>query len=119
MPEQTTHIHTISALDEPSLWQSVGSLQHRTHVVVLLGVRLVVSAEAFLIGCHEAIGKARGRLTAHAQMQCHEAIVLKVDDTIGVVDGRPIERVAHGLPPVLPTRVDVVVVEVVLTADVV
>ena len=52
-------------------------------------------------------------------MQCHEAIILEVDDTIGVVDGRPIERIAHGLSPVLPTRVDVVVVEVVLTADVV
>ena len=52
-------------------------------------------------------------------MECHEAVVADVDDAVIVVERRAIERVADDLSPVLPSRVDVMVVVVVHASDVV
>ena len=50
-------------------------------------------------------------------MESHEAVVFHLDRAIFVIDGRKIERIAHHLSPMLPARRDVMVVEIVATAD--
>ena len=80
---------------------------------------MVVGAQSFLIGGQQPIGQPVCRIAADAQVEGHESGVLEVDDAVLVVDGRAVERVAHGLSPMLPTGVDVVVVVAVAAADVV
>ena len=84
---------------------------------LLEGVR--ISAKSILISGKETVTQFVCGLSADAKMPSHKAVVGHVDVAIGVINGRTIKRIAHYLPPMLPARIDVVVVIIVLSAQVV
>ena len=53
------------------------------------------------------------RLSAHAEMPGHKAIVGHPDTTIVIIERRTVERITHHLPPMLPACIEMVVVIVV------
>lgn len=112
-------VHAVARLYLPAVGQTVISLHEEAHVMVLAGVGLLIGTPSLLISKEGTIGEAVGRLPVEAQMIGHESGVLQIKAAVGVVDGGAVERISHHLPPMLPARIDVVVVVVVTACDVV
>ena len=123
MPEDMSEVHTIGTAQvysfEQSLLKAVDAFEHETDVVVFLRVWVAVRPESFLISGQRAIGERLCRSAAHAQVEGHKAVVAHIYLPVVVIDGRPVERVAYHLPPVLPARVDIMIVIIVYSPDVV
>ena len=52
-------------------------------------------------------------------MKGHKPIVLHLDITIAIINRREVERIAHHLSPMLPARTEIMVIEIVLSANMV
>ena len=58
-------------------------------------------------------------MTTQTYMETHETVVLKVDSPIFIINWRTIKRITNALSPMLETREDIMVIEVVLASNMV
>ena len=76
-------------------------------------------AEVALVAVEQAVAYGGSGLSLDAEMVGLEAVAGEGERTVARIEGRGIEGIAHGLTPVLVAGVEVVVVVVVHTADLV
>ena len=123
--EQATEVHAVASLDGASLEKSralrevVASLNKKTEIVLLIDKRVLVGTECFLIGREHTVVEIVAQVAIDTEMDRREAVVVEIDLAVAIVERSGVERIAYSLSPVLPSCIDVVVVEVVTTADMV
>ena len=87
--------------------------------MALLDERLVVGSPTLLISSKDTVFKVLIWMTAKSKMESYESVVLYLYLAILIIYRSTIKRVTHYLAPVLMTGVIWVVVEIVLSADMV
>ena len=82
-------------------------------VIFLVVKRKFVGAPIFGIGAKQSVMKGGEGVSVDAEMVGAETVVLKINSVVIVINRRCVEGVPNGLSPMLPSRINKVVVIVV------
>ena len=114
-----TKIHGITATHLPMTRELVGAFHKEAHIMVGLVERAIICSPSLLISAQETIVETLGRRAINAKMVGDETIVAYIEHAILIIYRRTIERIAYHLPPMLPSRIDAMVVVVVHASEMV
>lgn len=79
------------------------------------GKRDTVGAPTFLIGTQHTIAQALSRLTIKTQMIGNETIVSDNNISVVIINRRTVKWISYHLAPMLPSRIDAVVIIIIST----
>ena len=119
-----TMVEAYATLNAPTSEQSVfvkvvESLAHEADVVVRVAKWIKICTPTFLPCGEQTVSEIGSGFTSNTQVPCHKAVVFYSHFVVGIVDRGAIQRIAHHLSPMLPSRENMVVVVIVMTSDVV
>ena len=103
----------------PVVWQMICSLNHKAGVILFFSKRNFICTIALLVGGKHTIVEICYWRTIKAKVESLEAIVVEIYIAILIIYRRAEERITHGLSPMLPTWVNIVVVIVIIATNMV